>query len=96
VPATGTAYTIVNKNSGTAAAPADCGPTNGTGITLSATASGPCAQWKFSSAGSGHYVITNVASGEVLDAENCGTADGTVVRQWAQLDNTCQQWDLQP
>jgi Alpha-L-arabinofuranosidase B, catalytic/Ricin-type beta-trefoil lectin domain-like len=95
-PATGTAYNIINKNSGTDAAPTACGTANGTGITLSSTASGTCAQWKFSSAGDGHYVITNVASGEVLDSVNCGTSDGTLTDLWSALGNLCQEWDVTP
>jgi hypothetical protein len=95
-PATGTAYTITNVNSGTAAAPAGCGTANGTGITLSSTASGACAQWKFSSAGNGHYVITNAGSGEVLDSVNCGTSNGTLTDLWSSLGNLCQEWDVTP
>jgi hypothetical protein len=93
-PATGTAYTITNVNSGTAAAPASCGTANGTGIELSSVASGGCAQWEFASAGNGHYVITNVASGTVLDSVDCGTGDGTLTDLWSALGNLCQEWDV--
>ncbi len=95
-PATGTAYTITNVNSGTGAAPANCGTANGTGIALSSAATGTCAQWKFASAGNGHYVITNVASGEVLESVNCGTRDGTLTDLWSVLGNLCQEWDVTP
>ena len=93
-PATGTAYTITNVNSGTAAAPTNCGTANGTGIELSSSPGSTCQQWTFSGAGNGHYIITNVNSGTVLDSVNCGSRDGTLTDLQSPLGNACQEWDV--
>jgi hypothetical protein len=93
-PATGTAYTITNVNSGKVAEPAGCGTANGTGIELWSSLGATCQQWKFTSAGNGHYIITNVSSGTVLDSVNCGITDGTLTDLWSPLGNLCQEWDV--
>ena len=53
-----------------------------------------CQQWKFTSAGNGHFTITNVNSGTVLDSVNCGIFDGTLTDLWSSLGNQCQEWDV--
>ena len=95
-PATGTAYTITNVNSGKVVEPTGCGTANGTGIVLWSASRTACQQWKFTSAGRGHYTITNVNSGTVLDSVNCGTTDGTLTDLWSSLGNLCQEWDVTP
>jgi hypothetical protein len=55
-----------------------------------------CQEWKFSSAGNGHYTITNVGSGTVLDSVDCDTGDGAALDLYASLGNICQEWDLTP
>jgi Alpha-L-arabinofuranosidase B, catalytic/Ricin-type beta-trefoil lectin domain-like len=95
-PATGTAYTITNVNSGTLVEPVSCGTANGTGIELWSARGTTCQQWTFTSAGHGHYTITNVSSGTVLDSVNCGIFDGTGVDLWSSLGNLCQEWDVTP
>jgi hypothetical protein len=92
-PVSGTAYTITNVNSGTLVQPDGCGTANGTGIVLW-SAGTTCQQWKFTSAGSGHFTITNVNSGTVLDSVNCGIFDGTLTDLWSSLGNVCQEWDV--
>jgi hypothetical protein len=92
-PVAGTAYTLTNVNSGKLVQPDGCGTSNGTGIVLW-SAGTTCQQWKFSSAGSGHWVITNVNSGTVLDSVNCGIFDGTLTDLWSALGNVCQEWDV--
>jgi Alpha-L-arabinofuranosidase B, catalytic/Ricin-type beta-trefoil lectin domain-like len=92
-PVSGTAYTITNVNSGTLVQPNGCGTANGTGIVLWSSGTA-CQQWKFTSAGSGHWVITNVNSGTVLDSVNCGIFDGTLTDLWSSLGNQCQEWDV--
>ena len=94
-PASGTAHTITNVNSGTNVQPVNCGTANGTGIELN-TAGTACQQWTFTSAGNGHYVITNANSGTVLDSVNCGPFDGTLTDLWSPLGNNCQEWDVTP
>jgi hypothetical protein len=94
-PASGTAHTITNVNSGTNVQPVNCGTANGTGIELN-TAGTACQQWTFTSAGNGHYVITNANSGTVLDSVNCGSFDGTLTDLWSPLGNNCQEWDVTP
>jgi hypothetical protein len=69
---------------------------NGTGIVLWSGSGTACQQWKFTSAGQGHYTITNANSGTVLDSVNCGIFDGTLTDLWSPLDNSCQQWDIKP
>jgi Alpha-L-arabinofuranosidase B, catalytic/Ricin-type beta-trefoil lectin domain-like len=95
-PAAGTPYTITNVNSGTLAEPANCGTANGTGIELWSARGTACQQWKFTSAGDGHFTITNVSSGTVLDSVHCGFLDGTLTDLWSSLGNTCQEWDVTP
>jgi hypothetical protein len=95
-PAAGTPYTITNVNSGTLAEPAACGTANGTGIELWSARGSTCQQWKFTSAGSGHFTITNVGSGTVLESVNCGFLDGTLTDLWSALGNSCQEWDVTP
>ena len=92
-PVSGTTYTITNVNSGTLVQPNGCGTANGTGIVLWSSGTA-CQQWKFTSAGSGHWVITNVNSGTVLDSVNCGIFDGTLTDLWSSLGNQCQEWDV--
>ncbi len=92
-PVTGTAYTITNVNSGTDVEPA-CGTSNGTGIVLWSASGTSCQQWKFTSAGHGHFTITNVNSGTVLDSVDCGIFDGTLTDLWSPLGNVCQEWDV--
>ena len=93
-PASGTAHTITNVNSGTNVQPAGCGTANGTGIELNTAGATTCQQWTFTSAGNGHYVITNASSGTVLDSVNCGSFDGTLTDLWSPLGNDCQEWDV--
>jgi hypothetical protein len=93
-PASGTAHTITNVNSGTNVQPANCGTANGTGIELNTAGATTCQQWTFTSAGNGHYVITNANSGTVLDSVNCGAFDGTLTDLWSPLGNNCQEWDV--
>ena len=93
-PASGTAHTITNVNSGTNVQPAGCGTANGTGIELNTAGASTCQQWTFTSAGNGHYVITNANSGTVLDSVNCGSFDGTLTDLWSPLGNDCQEWDV--
>lgn len=93
-PVTGTAYRLTNTNSGKVLDAVNCGTANGTSIDLWASLGNTCQQWKFASAGNGHYTITNVNSGTVLDDKNCGQSNGTAVQLWASLGNTCQQWDV--
>ena len=93
-PATGTAYTITNVNSGKLVEPTGCGTANGTGIELWSARGNTCQQWKFTSAGNGHFTITNVNSGTVLDSVNCGIFDGTLTDLWSSLGNLCQEWDV--
>ncbi|MDI5961400.1 arabinofuranosidase catalytic domain-containing protein [Streptantibioticus silvisoli] len=94
VPVPGTAYRLTNANSGTLLDAVDCGSADGTPVDLWSSLGNTCQQWKFASAGNGHYTITNVNSGTVLDSENCGASNGTAVRLWTALGNTCQQWDV--
>src|ERR1700722_18920819 len=57
-PVLGTPYVLTNVNSGSALQPENCGTANTTPIVISAAVSGStCQEWKFSSAGSGHYTI---------------------------------------
>jgi hypothetical protein len=93
-PASGTAYTITNVNSGTLVEPNGCGTANGTGIVLWSASGTTCQQWKFTSAGDGHFTITNANSGTVLDSVNCGIFDGTLTDLWSPLGNVCQEWDV--
>jgi hypothetical protein len=95
-PVAGTAYRIINQNSGTVLDAVNCVKANGTRIDLWASLGNTCQQWRFASAGSGYYTITNVNSGTVLDSVNCGTANGTLADIWAALGNTCQQWSVIP
>ncbi|MFE9450000.1 arabinofuranosidase catalytic domain-containing protein [Streptomyces sp. NPDC006739] len=93
-PVTGTAYRLTNTNSGKVLDAVNCGTGNGTAVDIWASLGNTCQQWKFASAGNGHYTITNVNSGTVLDDKNCGQSNGTAVQLWASLGNTCQQWDV--
>lgn len=95
-PVAGTAYRLTNTNSGKVLDAVNCGTANGTSIDIWASLGNTCQQWKFASAGNGHYTITNVNSGTVLDDKNCGQGNGTAVQLWASLGNTCQQWDVTP
>ncbi|WP_246192479.1 arabinofuranosidase catalytic domain-containing protein [Kitasatospora atroaurantiaca] len=93
-PVAGTAYRLTNVNSGKVLDAVNCGTANGTAIDQWTSLGNTCQQWKFSSAGNGHYTITNVNSGTVLDSKNCGSNNGTAVQLWASLSNVCQQWDV--
>ncbi|WP_406156713.1 RICIN domain-containing protein [Streptomyces sp. NBC_00882] len=93
-PVTGTAYRLTNANSGKVLDAVNCGTGNGTSIDIWASLGNTCQQWKFASAGNGHYTISNVNSGTVLDDKNCAQSNGTAVQLWASLGNTCQQWDV--
>ena len=95
-PVAGTAYRITNTNSGKVLDAVNCGTANGTKIDLWASLGNTCQQWKFTSAGNGHYIITNVNSGTTLDSVNCRMANGTATDLWASLGNTCQQWNVTP
>jgi len=93
-PVAGTAYRLTNTNSGKVLDAVNCGTANGTSIDIWASLGNTCQQWKFASAGNGHYTISNVNSGTVLDDKNCAQSNGTAVQLWASLGNTCQQWDV--
>ncbi|MGW5607462.1 arabinofuranosidase catalytic domain-containing protein [Streptomyces sp. NPDC003753] len=95
-PVTGTAYRLTNTNSGKVLDAVNCGTANGTSIDIWSSLGNTCQQWKFASAGNGHYTITNVNSGTVLDDKNCGINNGTAVQLWSSLGNTCQEWDVTP
>jgi hypothetical protein len=95
-PVTGTAYRLTNPNSGKVLDAQNCGTANGTAVQLWQSLGNTCQQWKFTSAGNGHYTITNVNSGTVLDDKNCGSANGTAAQLWQSLGNTCQEWDVTP
>ncbi|MGH1553746.1 RICIN domain-containing protein [Streptomyces sp. L7] len=60
----------------------NCGTANGTAIDQWASLGNTCQQWKFTSAGNGHYTITNVNSGTTLDSVNCGQSNGTALDLW--------------
>ncbi|MEV0647095.1 RICIN domain-containing protein [Phytomonospora sp. NPDC050363] len=91
----GTAYQVVNRNSGLCAAVAGGSTTDGANVAQYAC-SGGAAGWVLDATGDGYYRLVNPSSGKSLDVADCGTADGTDVRQFAWLDNTCQQWQVIP
>ncbi|WP_329314965.1 arabinofuranosidase catalytic domain-containing protein [Streptomyces sp. NBC_01262] len=93
-PVAGTAYRLTNVNSGKVLDAVNCGTANGTAIQQWTSLGNTCQQWKFASAGNGHYTITNVNSGTTLDSVNCGQSNGTSLNLWAALGNLCQQWDV--
>ncbi|MEU6349169.1 arabinofuranosidase catalytic domain-containing protein [Streptomyces sp. NPDC047072] len=93
-PVTGTAYHLTNVNSGKVLDAVNCGTANGTSIDQWASLGNTCQQWKFTSAGNGHYTLTNVNSGTVLDTVNCKAYNGAAIDLWAALGNVCQEWDV--
>lgn len=96
-PVGGTAYTIVNTNSGKAVQPDNCATADGTGMELYTPQGSACQQWTFARAGSGHYTITNSASGKVLESASCGSVDGTVTDLAAPSPGSvCQEWNVTP
>ncbi|MEV6342605.1 family 43 glycosylhydrolase [Actinoplanes sp. NPDC051851] len=95
-PVTGTAYRIINQNSGKLLDAVNCGTANGTTIQQYSDLSNNCQKWTFTKSTSGYYRITNVNSGTKLDSVNCGTTNGTSIDLWADLSNVCQEWSVTP
>lgn len=89
----GTAYQVVNRNSGTCVVAA--GTADGGNAELGAC-SGSGAHWVLDPVGDGYYRLVNRASDKALDAADCGTGNATNVRQWAWLANACQEWQVTP
>jgi hypothetical protein len=90
--ATPTAYTIVNRNSGTCLDVENGSTADGANVRLWACNGATAQQWRFEDQADDTSRIVNVASGKVLDVADCASADGTDIRQWSWLNNTCQRF----
>lgn len=91
-PVPGTAYRIVNRNSGKPLAVAGGSAADGAGI-VQQTGN---AAWTIDAAQSGAYILRSTASGKVLDVDGGRTTTGLQLQQWTANGGTNQMWYLQP
>jgi len=91
----GTAYVLVNRNSGKALDVYDFATSDGARLTQWTRGTNANQQWRFVDSGDGYYRVRSQHSGKVLDVSGWSTADGGRVVQWSDTNGANQQWRLQ-
>ncbi|MEV6036806.1 RICIN domain-containing protein [Nonomuraea sp. NPDC052116] len=91
-PVSGTAYRIVNHNSGKPLAVAGNSNADGAGVVQQAGD----ATWKITSSSGNAYTLTYVPTGKVLDVNGGDTTAGLQLQQWSANGGTNQQWYVRP
>jgi hypothetical protein len=91
-PVAGTAYRIVNRNSGKPLAVAGGSTADGTGV-VQQTGAGA---WRVDAAPGNAYALTYTATGKVLDVNGGDPTVGLQLQQWSANGGTNQQWYLRP
>ena len=94
-PDTGTAYVLVNRNSGKALDVYNFATTDGARLTQWTRGTATNQQWRFIDAGDGYHRVGSVLSGKVLDVQGWSTADGARVVQYTDHGGANQQWRVQ-
>jgi putative hemolysin len=92
-PVAGTAYRLINRNSGKVADVENCGTADSVNIRQWTSLGNTCQQWTFVATGS-YYKIKNVNSGKVMDVSGSSTADGANVAQYTDNGGANQQWTV--
>ena len=92
---TGTAYVLVNRNSGKALDVYNFATSDGARITQWTRGTNANQQWTLVDSGGGYYRVRSVHSGKVLDVSGASTADAARVVQWSDHNGANQQWRLQ-
>jgi endoglucanase len=97
---TGTAYNVVNENSGSCVDATGRGTANGTTVQQWACGSGSYStqanqEWEFTNSSvSGYYEITNVnAPAEAWNVVNNGTTSGSLMQLWSYGGASNEEWE---
>jgi hypothetical protein len=100
---TGTAYNIVNENSGSCVDDAGWGTANGTAVQQWACGNGTYStqanqQWVFENGtASGYYYVYNVnAPSETWNVTSNGTTNGSLIQTWTYAGNPNEEWEAVP
>jgi hypothetical protein len=97
---TGTAYNIVNENSGSCVDATGAGTTNGTTVQQWACGSGTYStaanqEWEFTNGtASGYYEVTSVnAPAEAWNVTGNGTTSGSLMQLWTYAGASNEEWE---
>ncbi|WP_234534744.1 alpha-L-fucosidase [Streptomyces shenzhenensis] len=96
LPADGTVYRLVNRNSGKVVDVSDAGTADGTNI-LQWPWNGQANQkWTFVDAGDGYYKVKGVGSGKLMEVAGLSRVDGGNVGLWSDDSVPQQHWAVTP